>query len=122
MNSYTTVTLLPTTVYGTASGNYDGSSADFYGNSLPAANYYNGQGNLQTIGYRLSGFVGIATVEATLQDAPDQSHWFEIDHYGNGVDPYTDYHTVSVIGNFAHLRVHITNFEAGTITSITAAY
>ena len=49
MNSYTTVTLLPTTVYGTASGNYDGSSQDFYGNSTPAANYYAGQGNLQTI-------------------------------------------------------------------------
>lgn len=122
MNSYTTVTLLPATVYGSASGNYDGSSMEFYGNSLPAANYYNGQGNLQTIGYRLSNFVGIITIQATLQDAPDQSSWFDIDHYGDGNTPVTTYHTSSVIGNFAHLRAHVTEFDAGTITLVTAAY
>jgi len=122
MNSYTTVTLLPATVNGTPSGNYDGSSMEFYGNSLPAANYYNGQGNLQTIGYRVSDFVGIVTIQATLQDAPDQSHWFDIDHYGDGIDPVSSYHTSSVIGNFAHVRAHVTEFSAGTITLVTAAY
>lgn len=122
MNSYTTVTLVPATVHGSASGNYDGSSMEFFGNSVPAANYYNGQGNLQTIGYRLSAFVGVITIQATLQDAPDQSSWFDIDHYGDGINPITNYHTSSVLGNFAHLRAHITEFDAGTITLVSAAY
>lgn len=122
MNSYTTVTLVPATVNGVASGNYDGSSTEFYANAAPAANYYNGQGNLQTIGYRLSAFVGIITIQATLQDAPDQSHWFDIDHYGDGNAAITGYHTSTVIGNFAHLRAYVTEFDSGTITLVTAAY
>lgn len=122
MNSYTTVTLVPATVHGSASGNYDGSSSDFYANAVPAANYYNGQGNLQTIGYRLANFVGIITIQATLQDAPDQSSWFDIDHYGDGNAAITNYHTSTVVGNFAHLRAHVTEFDAGTITLVTAAY
>lgn len=121
MNSYTTVSLIPETVYGTATGNYDGSSQDFYGNAAPAANYYNGQGNLQTVAYRFTNFVGIVTVQATLQDSPDQSSWFDIDHYGDGSTIITDYHPVSVTGNFAHLRAHVTQFDSGTIL-ITASY
>ena len=122
MNSYTTVTLLPTTVYGSASGNYDGSSQDFYGNSVPAANYYNGQGNLQTIGYRLSDFIGVITIQATLQDSPEQSSWFDIDYYGNDITATTDYHVVSVIGNFAHLRARVQQFDAGIIELVTTSY
>lgn len=121
MNSYTTVTLLPTTEYGTASGNYDGSSQDFYGNSTPAANYYAGQGNLQTIAYQLTGFIGIVTIQATLENDTPQAAWFDIDAYGDGSSEITDYHPVSVVGNFAHLRAHVTQFDAGTI-SVTASY
>ena len=121
MNSYTTATLLPTTVYGTASGNYDGSSQEFTGNSIPAANYYNGQGNLQTIAYNVSGFQGIISIQATLQDNPDQSAWFEIDSFGDGSTIITEYHPVSVTGNFAHLRAHVAQFDAGTI-AVTASY
>jgi hypothetical protein len=121
MNSYTTVTLLPTTEYGTASGNYDGSSQEFTGNSVPAANYYAGQGNLQTIAYNVIGFQGVITIQATLQDNPDQSAWFDIDTFGDGSTVVTEYHPVSVIGNFAHLRAYVTQFDSGTIT-VTASY
>ena len=41
----TSETLLGETVYGTASGNYDGSSQLFYGDPVIAANYYGGLGN-----------------------------------------------------------------------------
>lgn len=121
MTSYTTVTLLPTTVYGTASGNYDGSSQDFYGDSKPAANYYNGQGNLQTLTYQVSDFVGIVTVQATLQNDTPEAAWFDIDTYGDGSSVLNEHHPVSVVGNFAHLRVRVTQFDSGTI-SVTAAY
>jgi hypothetical protein len=122
MNSYTTVTLLPETIYGTASGNYDGSSQEFYGNAVPAANYYNGQGNLQTIAYQLTSVVAVITVQATLQDTLEQAAWFDIDQYGDGNTDITDYRPVSVIGNFAYLRVRVTQFDQGIINAVTAAY
>lgn len=121
MSYYTTVTLLPATVYGTASGNYDGSSQDFYGNSIPAANYYAGQGNLQTLTYQLSGFTGVITAQATLENDTPQAAWFDIDTYGDGTTVLTENHAVSVIGNFAHLRIRVTDFDSGTIT-VTASY
>jgi hypothetical protein len=122
MNSYTTVALLPETIYGTASGNYDGSSQEFYGNAVPAANYYNGQGNLQTIAYQLTSVIAVITVQATLQDNLEQATWFNIDHYGNGNTAITNYHPVSVIGNFTYLRVQVTQFDQGIINAVTAAY
>lgn len=121
MTAYTTVTLLASTTYGTASGNYDGSSQDFYGNSTPAANYYAGQGNLQTIAYNLTNFTGIVTVQATLNNDTPQAAWFDVDTYGDGVTPITEYHPVSIVGNFAHLRVNVRQFDSGTI-AVTASY
>jgi hypothetical protein len=121
MNSYTTVTLLPTTVYGTASGNYDGSSQDFYGNSTPAANYYAGQGNLQTMAYLLEDFVGVITIQATLENDTPQAAWFDIDTYGDGSTMITEHHPVTVVGNFAYLRARVEQFDSGTIT-VTASY
>ena len=44
----TTESLLGNTVYGTPSGNYDGSSTEFYGDPVIAANYYAGLGAIQT--------------------------------------------------------------------------
>ena len=117
----TTKTILGTTVYGTPSSNYDGSSQDFYGNSTPAANYYAGQGNLQTLAYSLVGFVGEITVQATLENDTPQAAWFDIDTYGDGSTIINEYHPVSIVGNFAHLRVRVTQFDSGTIT-VTASY
>ena len=118
----TTVQLLPTTSYGTPSGNYDGSSQDFYSNAVPAANYYGGQGSLQTIFYRLAGFSGIITIEATLNDNQDSALWFEVDEYDAANTPVTDYHPVNVVGNFVWLRAHVTMFDSGTIEFVTANY
>jgi len=121
MNSYTTVTLLPTTVYGTPSGNYDGTSPDFYGNSTPAANYYAGQGNLQTLTYQLADFTGMVTVQATLENDTPQAAWFDVGTYGDGIAPITETHSATVVGNFAHLRAHITEFSSGNV-AVNAAY
>jgi hypothetical protein len=55
-------------------------------------------------------------------DQPQQAAWFNIDVYGDGstVIP-SDYHPVSVIGNFAWLRVEVTRFESGT-ANVIASY
>jgi len=121
MNSYTTVNLLLNTVYGTPSGNYNGTSTSFYGNSTPAANYYAGQGNLQTLTYQLAGFTGTVTVQATLENDTPQAAWFDVDTYGNVVSPVTGTHSATVVGNFAHLRAHITEFASGNV-AVNAAY
>ena len=122
MTAFTTVTLLPETVYGTASGNYDGSSQLFYGNVVPAANYYGGQGSLQTITYRVENFVGIVTIQATLNDIPSEAQWFDVDVYGDGSTVLNDYHPVNITGNFSWLRARVAGFDSGTIQFVTAAY
>lgn len=116
------MTLLPETVYGTPSGNYDGSSETFVGNAIPAANYYAGQGVVQTVTYNTTSLVGVITIQATLQDNTPQAMWFDIDAFGNASVPTTDTHANSIIGNFTYLRARVSDFTAGTITAVTASY
>jgi len=122
MTQYTTVSLLPLTVYGSPSGNYDGSSTTFIGNAVPAANYYGGQGSLQTLTYTVAGLDAVVTIEATLNDLPESAPWFQIDSYGNATGNITGTGTNTVVGNFAWLRAVVTDFTAGNITSVTASY
>jgi len=122
MTIYTTQTLVANVVYGQASGNYDGSSQDWYSDAVPAANYYGGQGSLQTITYQLQGFVGVITIEATLNDAQLSAPWFEVATYSDGSTIETGTIPVNVVGNFTWLRAKITGFDSGTIQAITAAY
>lgn len=122
MTIYTTQTLVANVVYGQASGNYDGSSQDWYSDAVPAANYYGGQGSLQTITYQLQGFVGVITIEATLNDAQLSAPWFEVATYSDGSTIETGTIPVNVVGNFTWLRAKITGFDAGTIQAIIAAY
>jgi hypothetical protein len=114
--------LLTRTVYGQASGNYDGSSQDFIGDPVRAANYYGGQGAIQTVTMRISGFIGTITIQATLNDQPSiQAAWFDIAELdsptaGTAVDGRT------IVGNFTFLRAKITGFDGGIIDSIIEAF
>ena len=118
----TVQTLLDNVVYGTASGNYDGSSQDFYSDAVPAANYYGGQGSLQTIFYDLDSFVGKITVQATLNEVTSAAQWFDISERGDGLTPDTGYTSSTVTGNFAWLRARVEGFDGGTITEVKAVY
>jgi len=122
MTQYTTLTLLPSTVYGTPSGNYNGANTTFTGNVVPAANYYAGQGVVQTLTYTTDSFVGVITIQATLNDNTPQAAWFDIDSYGNASAPTTSTQANSVMGNFSYLRAVVTDFTAGNITIVTASY
>jgi hypothetical protein len=114
--------LLPVTVYGQASGRYDGSSLDFTGDPVRAVNYYMGQGSIQTVQLRVTGFVGRIIVESTLQDDPAAAAWFETYRTENLGTPISYYNPVTVTGNFTWMRVRIELFEAGTIDSIQLVY
>ena len=115
--------LLDRTVYGQASGNYDGSSQDFVGDPVRAANYYGGQGSIQTVTIRTTGFVGTITVQATLNDQPSiQAAWFDLETYGDGSTADTDAYPYTVTGNFTFMRVKVTGFDAGIINNIILTY
>jgi hypothetical protein len=114
-------TLLETTVYGTASGNYDGSSQDFFSDVARAVSYYQGQGSIQTVNIQVTGFVGRIRLQASLNDDPAAAVWFEVYDYTR-LTPTTEYHPVSLVGNYVWMRAEITDFSAGTIQGITLTY
>ena len=120
--SLTTSTFLPLTTYGTPSGNYNGSSPAFIGNAIPAANYYGGQGSIQTAVVTTTGFIGKITFQATLGDLHQQAMWFDLDTLGNGTTPLTSTTATNLVGNFVWLRVAVTEFTAGTVNSATVVF
>ena len=122
----TTVTLLPYTEYGVPSGNYDGSSEDFIGDPQKAANYYRGRGGTQTIRWVYLGVQGRVTIQATLDNDPADSRWFEVAATGDGSTDdsttITATYIQAVVGNFTWLRAVVTNFIDGTIEVVQATY
>jgi hypothetical protein len=110
MTTYTTLTLIPTT---SAGGN-------IVSNGVPAANYYGGQGYIQTFTYTLDGFQGNISVQATQNNTLDTVPWFEI-HNVMANTATTSTMANSIVGNFSWLRAVVTDFTAGNIT-ITVAY
>jgi hypothetical protein len=118
----TSLTLLSTTVYGQASGNYDGSTADFVADPVKGVGYYAGQGSIQTVWIRLQNAIGIVTIQATLDENPDTLAWFDVYSYGDEVAPLTDARPATLTGNFVWLRAAITGFDNGTIQSVIVDY
>ena len=119
----TTLQLLPTTTYGTPSGNYDGSSLDFSGNRQQAANYYGGFGGLQTVAFYLNQFQGRIQIEATLDSVPvTNESWFRISDFDSTSSATTNNFSRNITGNFTWIRARVTDFEAGTISKIMLSY
>ena len=118
----TTVTLLPTTTYGTPSGNYDGSSTDWPGTAQQAADYYGGFGALQTTAFYLNGFAGIINIEATLDSDSDSADWFTVYTVDASVDPITANWSQNITGKFTFIRATVESFSAGSITKVTLTY
>jgi hypothetical protein len=118
----TTETLLTAVTHGTPSGNYDGSSQDWFSDAIKAADYYRGRGGVQTIGFSVSGFQGTITIEATLDMDPDSAAWFNTLTYGNAESTTTQVISQTVTGNFTWIRARIEQFDAGTINTVTVTY
>jgi len=119
----TTLQLLPTTTYGTPSGNYDGSSQDFDGDRQQAANYYGGFGGLQTVAIFLNGFQGRIRIQATLDSDPvTDQQWFRVYDFDSTEDTVTTNFSTNITGNFTWIRANILDFDAGTISKIMLSY
>lgn len=119
----TTLQLLPTTTYGTPSGNYDGSSQDFSGVDQQAADYYGGFGGLQTVAFFLENFQGRIRIQATLDSMPatDQA-WFQVYDLDTTSQTLTRNFSVNVVGNFTWIRARVEDFQTGTIDKVMLSY
>ena len=119
----TTLQLLPTTSYGTPSGNYDGSSQDFDGVRQQAANYYGGFGGLQTVAIFLTGFQGRIRIQASLDSDPiTDAQWFRVYDFDSTSSATTNNFSVNITGNFTWIRANVVDFDAGTISKIMLSY
>lgn len=119
----TTLQLLPTTTYGTPSGNYDGSSLDFNGVDQKAANYYGAYGGLQTVAFFLLSFQGRIQIQATLESTPTvDADWFQVHEFDSTASSTTENFSTNINGNFTWIRARVEDFEAGTITKVMLSY
>ena len=119
----TTLQLLPTTSYGTPSGNYDGSSQDWSGEDQQAANYYGGFGGLQTVAFFLNNFQGKIKIEATLDSAPaSDADWFKVYEFDSTSSATTNNFSTNITGNFTWMRANVEDFSQGTITKLMLSY
>ena len=119
----TTLQLLPTTSYGTPSGNYDGSSQDFDGVRQQAANYYGGFGGLQTVAIFLNGFQGRIRIQASLDSDPTaDAQWFRVYDFDSTSSATTNNFSVNITGNITWIRANVVDFDAGTISKIMLSY
>ena len=115
-------TLLPPTTYGTPSGNYNGTSTQFFGNAIPAANYYGGQGSSQSAIIQTTNFTGLVTIEATLDSWVEQANWFRVEIFGNTSTPITTTESINMLGNFVWLRANVSGFIGGTINTANVVF
>jgi hypothetical protein len=116
--------LLPRTIHGEPSGEYDGSSLDWEGAPVKASDYYR-YSDIETVFFNVIDFTGLITIQGTHDQNPAyNSVWVPIISYGDLEDsvPVTDYHPYTIYGNWAWLRAQVLNFRSGEIKAVTLVY
>ena len=117
-------TLIPSTTFGTANGNYDPlvNSGDFSSDPVKAAAYYSKDKSVQTLSWYLIGITAVIEIEATLDADQDSTNYFTIHTIGDGVNPLTENDFINLEGNYTWVRASVTLFTAGTIQKISIGY
>ena len=128
MTQSTTLILLPETAY-VNPGN--GAPYTVTGNSQPAAAYYLGNRDLQTVNYKLSNVTGNIVIEASLATTPTSTDWFQVFNLeananaSSNTAPQIASNTASytnVEGNFVYLRAKVEDFVGGTVEYVKLSY
>ena len=115
-------TIIPETIFGTPSENYDGVSPNFAGIPSKAAAYYTKDKGVQTIAWFLNNFQGTIHIEATLDADADLANWFDLGVIDGSITPLTENDSMNIDGNFTWIRARIENFTAGEIIKISLSY
>jgi hypothetical protein len=71
---------------------------------------------------RISGFQGVITIQATLDQTWETAQWVDVNVFGDASTIVSGVYPVSLTGNYTWLRARVTDFTAGTIDSITVVY
>jgi hypothetical protein len=116
MSQTTTLILLPQTAYNVVN------KSNLIGQKQPAAGYYQGSRNLQTVTWKLTGFSGILRIQATLAETPTDADWFEAYKIDATTGPLTETKFHNLTGNFVWLRASLNVFTAGVIQHVKVSY
>jgi hypothetical protein len=118
MSQTTALTLLPQTVTAVV------------GDKQPGVTYYTSGRTLQTITWKLSAFLGVVIIQASLSENPtEDSDWFPIynlvctngnNNGGSLGTPAVSF--VNVTGNFAWVRAKVSTYTSGTINYVKVCY
>jgi hypothetical protein len=128
MSQVTTLILLPQTTY-LNPGN--GAPYTVTGNTFPAAAYYLGNQDLQTLNLRLTECTGNIVLEATLASSPTDTDWFkvyELEANANAPSNSAGYIASNaslysnVEGNFVYVRAKIVDFDGGVVNYVKISY
>jgi len=118
MSQQSTLILFPQTTYD------GGGTANVYsltGNAQPAAAYYLGNQDLQTINIKTTQFTGNIVIQATLSANSSTDEYFEVykleDCANANVSSYTN-----IDGNFVYIRAKIEDFQHGVVNFIKMSY
>lgn len=116
--------LLPLTIYGTPSGNYDGSSdTDFAGDRQKAVSFYRRTTGTQSVLFNIDDFVGEIKIQATLDADPTQdAEWFDVYTFPDDSAATTANISVAITGNFTWMRAKVTGFLGGRINNVLLTY
>lgn len=128
MSQTTTLILLPQTTY-INPGN--GAPYTVTGNSQPAAAYYLGNKDLQTVNISLTNCTGNITIEASLATTPESGDWFKVyeleananaaansaPEIASNAAMYTN-----INGNFVYLRAKVVDFQGGIVDFVKLSY
>lgn len=128
MSQTTTLILLPQTTYHN-SGN--GSSYTVVGETQPAAAYYLGNKDLQTVNISLTQVTGNIVIEASLATTPSSTDWFKVFELEANTNapansaPYNASNAAvytNIEGNFVYLRAKINDFNNGIVNFVKLSY
>lgn len=128
MSQNTTLILIPQVSYQNP-GN--GAPYTLTGNTQPAAAYYLGNKDLQTVSLKLIGATGNIVVEASLASQPSDIDWFRVYEFeananapantepqiASNASVYTN-----IEGNFVYLRAKVEDFQGGTVQYVKVSY
>lgn len=117
MSQVTTLILLPQTSY-INPGN--GAPYTVTGNSQPAAAYYLGNQDLQTVTYGVTNCTGNIIIEATLASSPTNDDWFRVFELATANSNSISY--TNIEGNFVYVRAKIEDFNNGVVNYIKISY
>ena len=124
MPATTSVTLLPTTAFGSASGNYDGSAAAFNSDKIKGDGYYGFSDGVHTVQTRITSLVGTIKIQGTLVKDPADTDFVDIVtvNESDGSTAVTNSFLNNFTGNFVWIRIAVSAFTAGSINNIFMAH